>query len=135
MNVGNCEGERAPATATYGSLGRARLTYQVLSVLWESDGRTIGEVADKLSPEPSTVTPLVKKLKIAGFLRRARNRDNERQVNVGLTDNGKAIQGKAKCLTEALLDRTGLFVADTVRLNRGSRRPPKWLTAPADHQA
>jgi DNA-binding MarR family transcriptional regulator len=91
----------------YGSLRRARLTYQVLSVLWESDGRKIGEVADGLSLEPSTITPLVKRLEIAGFLRRARNRDIERQVNVSLTDNGKTIQGKAKCLTENAAEPNG----------------------------
>jgi DNA-binding MarR family transcriptional regulator len=114
-------------------LGITYPQYLVLSVLWEADGRTIGEIAERLSLESSTITPLVKRLETAGFLERARNRDDERQVNVSLTDRGRAIRGDAKCLTETLLDRSGLSVADMVRLNRDVAALRDALTAGADH--
>lgn len=99
-------------------LGTTYPQYLVLSVLWETDGRTIGEIADRLSLESSTVTPLVKRLETPGSLGRARNPGDARQVNVSLTGKGRAIRARAKCLTETLLDRSGLPVAEMVRLNR-----------------
>jgi DNA-binding MarR family transcriptional regulator len=99
-------------------LGITYPQYLVLSTLWETDGRTIGEIAERLALESSTITPLVKRLETAGFLGRSRNPDDERQVNVSLTAKGTALQQKSKCLTETLLDRSGLPVADMVRLNR-----------------
>ncbi len=42
--------------------------YLVLSVLNETDGITIGAIAERLSLESSTVTPPVKRLEQAGFV-------------------------------------------------------------------
>jgi DNA-binding MarR family transcriptional regulator len=106
--------------------------YLVLSALWETDGRTIGEIGERLALESSTITPLVKRLEAAGFLGRSRNPDDERQVNVSLTAKGKALRQRSKCLTETLLDRSGLPVADMVRLNREVGALRDALTARAD---
>jgi DNA-binding MarR family transcriptional regulator len=116
-------------------LGITYPQYLVLSVLWETEGQTIGEIAERLSLESSTITPLVKRLETAGFVERARNRNDERQVNVSLTDRGRAIRRDAKCLTETLLDRSGLSVADMVRLKRDVAALRDALTAGADHRA
>lgn len=43
-------------------LGITYPQYLVLNTLWEEDGRTVGAIAERLSLEPSTVTPLVKRL-------------------------------------------------------------------------
>jgi DNA-binding MarR family transcriptional regulator len=115
-------------------LGITYPQYLVLNVLWESDGRTIGEIADRLSLESSTITPLVKRLEVAALVGRARNPGDERQVNVSLTAKGRAIRRKVKCLTETLLERSGLPVADIVRLNREIVALRDALTAPDDLQ-
>ena len=62
--------------------------YLVLHALWEEDGRTIGQIADRLSLESSTVTPLVKRLEAAGHLLRSRSVTDERRVEVRLTASG-----------------------------------------------
>jgi DNA-binding MarR family transcriptional regulator len=116
-------------------LGITYPQYLVLSALWETDGRTIGEIAERLALESSTITPLVKRLETAGFLGRTRNPDDERQVNVSLTAKGRALREKSKCLTETLLDRSGLPVADMVRLNREVGALRDALTARAEQQA
>ena len=36
--------------------------YLVMAVLWEKDGRTVGEIGEKLLLESSTLTPLLKRL-------------------------------------------------------------------------
>jgi DNA-binding MarR family transcriptional regulator len=116
-------------------LGITYPQYLVLSALWETDGRTIGEIAERLALESSTITPLVKRLEIAGFLGRSRNPDDERQVNVSLTAEGRALRLKSKCLTETLLARSGLPVADLVRLNKEVGALRDALTARADLRA
>jgi DNA-binding MarR family transcriptional regulator len=51
-------------------LGITYPQYLVLSVLWEEDGQTIGAIAERLALEPSTITPLVKRLETAGLVGR-----------------------------------------------------------------
>lgn len=99
-------------------LGLTYPQYLVLSTLWEEDGLAISAVAERLSLESSTITPLVKRLEAAGFLTRLRNPKDERQVLVSLTDKGRSMQKKTACLTQTLLERSGLSVDQIVKLNR-----------------
>jgi len=99
------------------ALGLTYPQYLVLSALWESDGQTMGAIAERLSLEPSTITPLVKRLEQAGFLTRHRNPDDERQVQVRLTPKGADIRVDTACLTDTLLRRSGLTVEQIVALN------------------
>lgn len=91
--------------------------YLVLSVLWETDGQTIGTIADRLALESSTITPLVKRLEAAGFVRRVRNPQDERQVVVTLTPKARALHHDTKCLSETLLESSGLTPPDLIRLH------------------
>jgi DNA-binding MarR family transcriptional regulator len=103
------------------SLGITYPQYLVLSALWEEDGRTIGAIAERLDLEPSTITPLVKRLEQAALLARRRNPEDERQVHVTLTAKGKAMRARTACLNEALLARSGLTVDQLVALNQQVR--------------
>jgi len=99
-------------------LGVTYPQYLVLSTLWESEGgQTITAIADRLSLEPSTITPLVKRLEQAGFTARQRNPNDERQVFVSLTAKGSALKADAGCLTDALLAQSGLGVEGILSLN------------------
>lgn len=100
------------------ALGLTYPQYLVLHALWEQDGRTIGEIADRLGLESSTITPLVKRLESAGLLARARNPDDERQVLVSLTPRGHDIRDRCGCLGEELLARSGMTVEQLGKLNR-----------------
>jgi MarR family transcriptional regulator, organic hydroperoxide resistance regulator len=88
-------------------LGLTYPKYLVLNVLWQEDEQTVGHIGEKLALESSTLTPLLKRLESAGLLRRTRNPYNERQVVVGLTDEGRALRSQAGCLGDALLDTSG----------------------------
>src|SRR6185369_5702725 len=99
-------------------LGITYPQYLVLSVLWEADGQTIGAIAERLALEPSTITPLVKRLELAGFLGRLRNPADERQVQVRLTERGREMRAKTACLTQELLSRSGMKVEEIIALNR-----------------
>ncbi len=111
------------------ALGLTYPQYLVLSALWESDGLTIGGIAERLDLEPSTITPLVKRLEQAGLLARERNPADERQVQVRLAEAGKALQSRTTCLTETLLERSGLTVEEIIDLNLRVQRVRDALTA------
>lgn len=98
-------------------LGVTYPQYLVMNVLWREDGRTVGDIADELALEPSTMTPLLKRLEVAGLVRRARNPANERQVVITLTGQGQALRERAGCLGEALLDASGQTMPELSDLN------------------
>lgn len=99
------------------ALGVTYPQYLVMNVLWREDGRTVGDIAEDLALEPSTMTPLLKRLESAGLVRRARNPANERQVVVTLTGEGQALRERAGCLGEALLQASGQTAPELGELN------------------
>ncbi|SIQ76700.1 MULTISPECIES: MarR family transcriptional regulator [unclassified Bosea (in: a-proteobacteria)] len=103
-------------------LGLTYPQYLVLNVLWAEDGQTVGAIAEKLALESSTLTPLLKRLEVAGLVKRTRNPQNERQVVVSLTDAGTAIRSKAGCLGNALLGASLQSPNDLSGLNSDVRR-------------
>jgi DNA-binding MarR family transcriptional regulator len=98
-------------------LGLTYPQYLVMCVLWEADEQTIGGIAARLDLEPSTITPLVKRLEQAGRVVRQRNPNDERQVRVRLTDQGRAIRAKTRSLADALYGKSGMSPADVADLN------------------
>ncbi|WP_198291123.1 hypothetical protein [Ancylobacter sp. FA202] len=50
------------------------------------------------------------------------NPDNERQVVVALTDQGRALRGQAGCLGDALLEASGQSPAHLGAMNRDMRK-------------
>ncbi|RWO61018.1 MarR family transcriptional regulator [Mesorhizobium sp.] len=102
-------------------LGLTYPQYLVLNVLWREDKLTVGSIAERLALESSTLTPLLKRLEVAGLLRRTRNPANERQVVVALTDKGRELRFRAGCLADALLSSSGQSPAHLNQINRDVR--------------
>ena len=102
-------------------LGITYPQYLVMHALWENDGLIVGTIAERLALESSTVTPLLKRLQTAGFVTRARNQADERQVQVSLTVKGRNLREDCGCLAEAVLARTGVSAGDIAALNRQVR--------------
>lgn len=103
-------------------LGLTYPQYLVLSVLWRDDAQSVGAIARSLALESSTVTPLLKRLEAAGFVRRERNPQNERQVIIALTDRGAALRDQAGRLGDALLASSGRSADELAALNAEVRR-------------
>ena len=91
--------------------------YLMLAALGEDDGMTIGGIAARLALESSTVTPPVKRLEQAGLVVRERSTVDERQVKVRLTDAGRALLSDCSCLGDALVERSGMTMAQIEALN------------------
>ncbi|ABR59226.1 MarR family transcriptional regulator [Sinorhizobium medicae] len=102
-------------------LGLTYPQYLVLNVLWREDEQTVGAIAHTLALESSTLTPLLKRLEASGLLRRTRNLSNERQVVVALTNEGRALQHRAGCLSDTLLATSTQTPEELASLNRDVR--------------
>ncbi|SFG72512.1 MarR family winged helix-turn-helix transcriptional regulator [Methylobacterium gossipiicola] len=82
--------------------------YLVLLVLWEEEGQTVKEIGQRLFLDSGTLTPLLKRLETSGHVRRARDRADERQVSVFLTEKGRDLQGRMACVPVEVGGLTGL---------------------------
>lgn len=96
--------------------------YLVLHLLWNEDGQTVGHLARQLDLEPSTLTPLLKRLEAAGHVTRARNPENERQVLIHVTEKGRALQAEVGCMGAALIANSGMSLEELAELNRKVRQ-------------
>ena len=77
-------------------LGLTYTQYIVLLVLWEKDGVSVTEIGEKLMLDNGTLSPLLKKMEQAGYVARRRCREDDRVVEITLTEAGRALQEKAK---------------------------------------
>ncbi|MCR4963732.1 MAG: MarR family transcriptional regulator [Firmicutes bacterium] len=77
-------------------LGLTYTQYIVFLVLWEKDGVSVSEIGEKLMLDNGTLSPLLKKMEQAGYIRRRRSREDDRVVEITLTEAGRLLQEKAK---------------------------------------
>lgn len=102
-----------------GLLTKLRLTYPqylVMLVLWERDSLTVSEIGERLFLDSATLTPLLKRLEIAGLLDRARSADDERQVIITLTTEGGALKKQAASIPGNVFCATGCDIEDMLAL-------------------
>ncbi|MDR6433829.1 MarR family transcriptional regulator [Brucella pseudogrignonensis] len=91
-------------------LSKLELTYPqflVMVVLWEQDNCTVSEIGAKLNLDSGTLTPLLKRLEAAGHLARRRDPEDERQVRITLTDEGRHLRIKAADIPEQVFCALG----------------------------
>ncbi len=77
-------------------LGLTYTQYIVFLVLWEKDGISVSEIGEKLMLDNGTLSPLLKKMEQEGYVERKRSREDDRVVEITLTDKGRALQEKAE---------------------------------------
>lgn len=77
--------------------------YLVMMVLWETDGISVNEIAQKLILNTNTVTPLLKRMESQGIISRKRSGNDERKVMVTLTGKGKEMRTEAATIPEKLV--------------------------------
>jgi len=90
--------------------------YLVMLVLWEEDDQTVGRIGNRLLLDSSTLTPLLKRLEAAGYVRRERDRADERQVRIRLTAAGRALKDEARGIPLAIAGAAGRTAAELQRL-------------------
>lgn len=97
-------------------LGITYPQYLVMLVLWEQDEVTVSEIGAKLFLESSTLTPILKKLEALHFLHRTRSTQDERQVIITLSDEGKKLKDQAMNIPAEVLDASSCDMATLLDL-------------------
>lgn len=89
-------------------LGLTYPQYLTLLALWERDGQGVSELGERLYLDSGTLTPLLKRMEVGGWLLRHRSTEDERRVIVRLTAQGQALRNTARGMRQTLAGRTGL---------------------------
>lgn len=100
-------------------LGLTYPQYIAVVALWEQDEQTVKGLSDKLFLEPSTVTPMLKRLEAMGYVTRTRGTEDERMVFVRLTETGRQLREKARELSKITYKAAGLNKDEFRTLQRG----------------
>ena len=90
------------------SIGITYTQYLVMLALWENNNLTVKSVAERLDLDSASLTPILKRLEVAGFLSRKRNKVDERVVEIALTDKGHALQDEVASIQKRVACQTGL---------------------------
>jgi DNA-binding MarR family transcriptional regulator len=98
-------------------LGLTYTQYIAIVALWEQDRQTVSGLGEKLFLESNTLTPILKKLETMGYLRRQRDPEDERQVVISLTDEGRRLREKG--LTMNLVKASGLEPDEFKKMQQG----------------
>ena len=85
--------------------------YLVLILLGTEDNQTVGQLGAALQLNTNTLTPLLKRMEVAGLLTRSRDNADERQVRNRLTELGLGLQEQARTLPQCIKDQSGLSLA------------------------
>jgi MarR family transcriptional regulator, organic hydroperoxide resistance regulator len=93
-------------------LGLTYPQYLVMLVLWEEEGLTVKTLGDRLHLDSGTLTPLLKRLEASGLVVRTRDPQDERQVRIGLTPQGRAMRTQAEGIPRALVEASGCTLAE-----------------------
>ena len=95
------------------------LTYAqflVMLCLWEKDNVTITEIGQLLDLDSGTLSPLLKKLEAKEYLRRERQKNDERIVLIRLTTKGQKIKDKIFNVRNQMLCNSGLSLDQLIKL-------------------
>lgn len=81
-------------------LGITYPQYLVLLILWDRGSCSIKEIGNLLHLDSGTLSPLLKRLEAACLIRRQRRVEDERIVDISLTEQGQALQSQAASIPE-----------------------------------
>ncbi|WP_026618607.1 MarR family transcriptional regulator, organic hydroperoxide resistance regulator [Ensifer sp. WSM1721] len=106
-------------------LDRFGLTYPqylVLLALWQQDSMTVKRIGEELGLDSGTLSPLLKRLEAAGYVRRMRDPADERQVIVSLTEGGRRLKTEAFTILAEIGKATGCSLEEVSELRDALHR-------------
>jgi DNA-binding MarR family transcriptional regulator len=78
--------------------------YLVMLILWEQGTTTVKGLADHLQLDYGTLSPLLKRLAATGYVERTRRTDDERSVEITLTDAGRDLKTRVGDIPQLIVD-------------------------------
>ncbi|MDC6168353.1 MarR family winged helix-turn-helix transcriptional regulator [Paucibacter sp. XJ19-41] len=103
--------------------------YLVMLVLWEADGISVSTLGQRLSLDSGTRTPLLKRLEAGALITRRRAQDDERRVDIFLSDAGRALKAQALNIPPQLACASACSLDELVSLTRRLHELRKQLSS------
>lgn len=103
-------------TPLLGELDLTYLQYLVMLVLWEYHELSVKQIGEILYLDSGTLTPLLKKLEKKNLVIRSRNQDDERIVNISLTNKSKELKKNALTIPEKILCKSNMNINDLLEI-------------------
>jgi DNA-binding MarR family transcriptional regulator len=103
-------------------MGLTHPQYLVMLALWQQAPLSVRRLSELLQLDPGTLSPLLKRLEASGYLRRERDRADERSLAVTLTAAGRALRARAEQIPPAVVERLGMPVEDLQHLHAALTR-------------
>ncbi len=100
------------------ALGLTYPQYVAMLALWERDGLTVSEIGERLFLDSGTLTPLLKRLEMAGYISRLRDAADERRVLIQLTATGRKLKAKAAPIPGCMLEAAQCSLNELSALTR-----------------
>ena len=92
--------------------------YIVMMVLWEEKKLSVKALGEKLYLDSGTLTPVLKSLEKKGYLTRERSKNDERVLDVSITERGERLKERALSVPQALSDCVRLEPSEAAELYR-----------------
>lgn len=103
-------------------MGLTHPQYLVMLALWEETPLKVSELGRRVSLEPGTLSPLLKRLESSGLITRGRDPRDERALAVSLTPSGTRLRGRAEQVPPAIIERLGMEIDELEGLRDGLTR-------------
>lgn len=98
-------------------LGLTHPQYLVMLALWEHAPLPVKEIGKLLQLDSATLSPLLKRLETAGLIERRRRDDDERSVDIVLTDAGADLRTQALEVPGRVVAALGVSLDDLGELH------------------
>lgn len=85
------------------AIGLTYTQYITMMVLWEKKTVNVKELGKCLFLDSGTLTPLLKKMEAKGLLTRRRSSEDERNLNVSITEEGERLKERAVSIPEKMM--------------------------------
>ncbi|HXH34393.1 MAG TPA: MarR family transcriptional regulator [Plantibacter sp.] len=97
-------------------LGLTHPQYLVMLALWQHSPRSVKDLGAALQLEPATLSPLLKRLDVAGLIRRDRSPLDERVLDVTLTGAGRDLRAQAEEIPPRVMSELRMDVEELTRM-------------------
>ncbi len=111
-----CHHHHFRANALLEALGLYRGQPPVLFALWDQEGLTHTELAERLQNTPATITKMLQRMEKAGFVQRRPDASDQRVSRVYLTETGRAIRARVQAVWDMMEADTFAGFSDEERL-------------------
>ena len=99
-------------------LGLTYTQYITMMVLWEHKKVNVKDLGAELFLDSGTLTPLLKSLEQKGYIKRERDKGDERILNVTITESGEGLKDQVVSLPKIIANSINLDKKEVLELYR-----------------